>query len=231
MMVDEKQVLLLVGSAKRPRSNSEALGSYLCRRLEAEGYRCETLLLSRAARSAGGQAELLAATDRAGLVILAFPLYVDSLPYLVIQALEGIAAHRRGREGGEGQRLVALANCGFPEAQHNDVALAICRRFAAEAGFGWAGGLALGGGEALGGQSPAERGGMARGVVQALDLAAAALARGEEVSAEAVQAMARPLIPARLYVWMGGLGWWLRARRYGAARRLRAQPYRARDGR
>jgi hypothetical protein len=239
MMVDEKQVLLLVGSAKRPRSNSEALGSYLCRRLEAEGYRCETLLLGRAERSAGGRAELLAATDRAGLVILAFPLYVDSLPYLVIQAMERIAAHRRGREGGQpqggngraAQRFCALANCGFPEAQHNDVALAICRRFAAEAGFGWAGGLALGGGEALGGQSPAERGGMARGVVQALDLAATALARGEEVPPQAVQAMARPLIPARLYVWMGGLGWWLRARRYGAARRLRAQPYRARDGR
>lgn len=230
MMVDEKLVLLLVGSAKQRRSNSRALGGYLCGRLEGEGYRSETLLLSRALRSETGWGELLAATDRAGLLVLAFPLYVDTLPYLVIKALEMIAAHRRGREGDAaqrpvGQRLVAVVNCGFPEAQHNDVAVAICRRFAAEAGFRWAGGLALGGGEALGGQSPAARGGMTRHVVQALDLAAMALARGEDVPAEAVEVMSRPLIPVRFYTWMGGLGWWLRARRHGVARRLRARPY------
>ncbi len=240
-MIEEKQVLLLVGSAKRPRSNSEALGSYLCRRMEAEGYRTETLLLSRALRSQAGEAELLAATDRAGLVVLAFPLYVDSLPYLVVKALERIAAHRQGREGGGVQRLVAgqrrspedavvqrlvaLVNSGFPEVHHNDTSLAICRRFAAEAGFRWAGGLALGGGEALGGRSPAERGGMVRHVVEALDLAAACLAREEEVPPQAVEAMARPLIPVRFYTWMGGLGWWMRAREHGVARRLRARPY------
>ncbi|MEJ2208049.1 MAG: hypothetical protein P8129_03325 [Anaerolineae bacterium] len=231
MMIDEKQVLLLVGSAKHPRSNSQALGSYLCGRLEEEGYRTETVLLSRALRSEAGLIALLDATDHAGLVVLAFPLYVDSLPYLVVKALESIVDHRRGRDREAAQRLVsrqrfvAVANCGFPEAHHNDVALAICRRFAAEAGFRWAGGLALGGGEALGGQSPAARGGMTRHVVEALDLAAAALARGEDVPAEAVEMMARPLIPARLYTWMGGLGWWLQARKHGVARRLRARPY------
>jgi hypothetical protein len=226
MMVDEKQILLLVGSAKQRHSNSQALGGYLCGRLEEEGYRTETMLLSRAQRSETGQAEVLAASDRAGLIVLAFPLYVDSLPYLVIKALELIADHRRGQNRDDAaQRFVCLANCGFPEAHHNDVALAICRRFAAEAGFRWAGGLALGGGETLGGQSPAARGGMTRYVVEALDLAAAALARGEEVPARAVQMMARPLIPARLYTWMGGLGWWLQARKHGVARRLRARPY------
>lgn len=224
-MIEEKQVLLLVGSAKRPRSNSQALGNYLCQRLETEGYRTETLRLSRALRFPAGQAALLEATDRASLIVLAFPLYVDSLPYLVVRALELIAAHRQDREEGGTQRLVALANSGFPEAHHNDTALAICQQFAAEAGFRWAGGLALGGGEALGGHSPAERGGMARHVVEALDLAAVALARGEEVPAEAVAAMARPLIPPRAYLWMGSLGWWLRARKHGAGRRLRARPY------
>jgi len=224
-MVEQKQVLLLVGSAKHPRSNSQAMGSYLCQRLEAEGCRTETLLLSRALRSEAGQDGLLAATDRAGLIVLAFPLYVDSVPYLVVKAMELIAGHRRGRKVDEAQRLLALSNSGFPEAHHNDTALAICRRFAAEAGFQWAGGLALGGGEALGGQSPVERGGMARHVVEALDLAAAALARSEGVPPEAVEAMARSLVPARLYTLMGGLGWWLQARKYGAAHRLRARPY------
>jgi hypothetical protein len=224
-MIEEKQALLLVGSAKRPRSNSQALGGYLCQRLEEQGYRTETLLLSRALRSPAGEAALLEATDRAGLIILTSPLYVDSLPYLVVKALEQIAAHRQDREGAMTQRLVAVVNCGFPEAHHNDTALAICRRFAAEAGFRWVGGLALGGGEALGGRSPDERGGMTRHVVESLDLAAMALARGKEVPAEAVASMAQPLIPARFYQWMGSLSWWLRARQHGASRRLRARPY------
>lgn len=42
--------------------------------------------------------------------------------------------------------MVGIVNSGFPEAFHNDTALAILRRFAAETGFQWAGGLALGGG-------------------------------------------------------------------------------------
>ena len=71
--------------------------------------------------------ELLAAVDRADLVILAFPLYVDSLPYLVTQALEQIAARRAGETDIRRPLFLAIANCGFPEVRHNATALAICR--------------------------------------------------------------------------------------------------------
>lgn len=76
---------------------------------------------------------LLDAVDGADLVTLAFPLYVDSLPAPVIEGLER-AAHRRGRERTRRQLFTAIANCGFPEAHHNATALAICDRFAREAG-------------------------------------------------------------------------------------------------
>jgi len=145
-MNGQKRALLLVGSAKRPHSTSESLGRYLLGQLAGRGYETEALLIHRALKSDQGRGELLAAVERADLLLLAFPLYVDTLPALVIRALEAIAEHRRGGQGSGGGRLVAIANCGFPEASHNDTALAVCRRFAAEAGFEWAGGLALGGG-------------------------------------------------------------------------------------
>jgi hypothetical protein len=200
------------------------LGTYLLERLRAKGYATETLLLHRALRSEAGRQELLEASDRADLLVLAFPLYVDSLPALAIRALEHIAAHRIGTRR-PGQRLVALANCGFPEAHHNDTALAICHRFAQETGLAWAGGLALGAGQAINGRPLAQAGGMARLVVESLDLAVEALAAGDPVPPQAVDMMARRLIPAWAYMRMGGLGWRMQARKHGAHRRLGARPY------
>ncbi len=225
MMDTPKHALLLVGSAKRPHSNSESLGSYLCQQLAEHGFETETLHLYRALRSEEGVEALLAATDRAGVVILAAPLYVDCLPYLVIRALELIAAHRQSDGVPKAQRLVALLNCGFPEAAHNEVALAICRQFAREAGFEWAGGLALGGGEAIGGRPLAELGGMMRHAVQGLDLAAEALAAGRPLPEPAVATMAKSFIPAWTYTLMGGFGWRWRAKKHGAHKKLHARPY------
>ena len=104
-------------------------------------------------------------------------------------------------------------------------ALAICEQFAAAAGFRWAGGLALGEGGAINGQPLAKAGGMVHNVVAALDLAAAALAEGEPVPAEAIALMARPFIPASAYMLMGDLGWLMQARRNRALTRLAARPF------
>ncbi len=103
--------------------------------------------------------------------------------------------------------------------------LGICRRFAREAGLGWAGGLALGGGAALDGIALERAGGRGRHARAALDLAAAALAAGEPVPAEAVERMARPFVPAWAYTLLGTWGWRRRARAHGAHRELHRRPY------
>ncbi len=221
-----KKVLLLVGSAKQPRSTSKSLGTYLLERLEEQGWEGMTMLVPHAFRSAEGQEEMLAAVDRVALLVLAFPLYVDSLPALMTRGLELIAAHRRAGGGREGQRLVAIVNSGFPEAHQNEMALAICRQFARETGFEWAGGLALGGGEAINGKPLAQVSGLARNVVAALDLTADALAVGQPVPEKAVTLMARLLIPSRAYTIIGRREWKRRARKNGAQDTLGARPYR-----
>ena len=224
-MSSQGHVLLLVGSAKRPRSTSESLGTYLGRRLGERGFETEMLLLHRALKSDSGREDLLAATDRADVLVIAFPLYVDSLPYLVIRAMELVARHRQARGEVKEQRLVAIANCGFPEAHQNDTALAICRQFAREAGFEWAGGLALGGGEAINGQPLPQVKGMARNVIKSLDLAANALVEGKPVPQEAAGAMAKPITPTWAYTWLGGMGWKRRAKKHGTQKKLRDRPY------
>ena len=218
-------VLLLIGSAKRPRSTSESLGSYLIERLEEQDMEAETMRLYRAYRSEEGRAALLAATGIADLIVLAFPLYVDCLPALTIKALKDIAAHRAIEGHRAGQRLVAIVNCGFPEANQNETALAICRRFAHEVDFEWAGGLALGAGQGIDGRPLADMGRMAGDISAALDIAAEALAEGKAVPEEAIAKMATPMIPVWAYTLVGGINWRLQARQHGALRDLNNRPY------
>ncbi len=224
-MKTPRTALILIGSAKPAGlSTSEALGNYLARQLQTRGVAITTMHVARALRTPARTEALLQAVDRAGLFILAFPLYVDSLPYLAVEALEQIAAHRQTLPAPMPTTFLAIANCGFPEAHHNRTALDICEQFAAAAAMTWAGGLALGAGGAVNGQPLATDHGMARHVARALDLTAAALAAGAPVPAEAVVLMAQPLMPQRIYLFMGGIGWRMQALRNGVLHRLRARP-------
>jgi NAD(P)H-dependent FMN reductase len=218
------KALVLMGSPKAGRGNSESLGTYLLARLAERGVQTQMLSVIRALRSPEATQALLDAADGADLLILATPLYVDSLPSGVIRAMELLAARRRPAAQARPARFAAVMNCGFPEAGHNDTALAICKRFAAEAGFEWAGGLSMGMGEAIGGRPLEKAGRMLRKVRTALDMAAATLAEGQPVPAEAARVMAKPLLPSWLCMFIGNLRWKRVAKKQGAGR-LDARPH------
>ena len=233
-----RRALLIVGSPKTgSTSTSSILGGYLLDRLGGHGWETESLTLRAVLNREDGQAALARSVDGAGLILLVFPLYADSLPYLVTKALAVIAARRRGTAAEPPpQRLVAVVNSGFPETHQNALALAICREFAAQSGIAWCGGLALGGGGMIGSQplTQAKRSGPpVKHVVRALDLTAEALSDGFAVPAQAVQLLARnpvPFIPSalwhRLYIRFGGKGFEQLAATNGVTKeRLLDQPY------
>jgi hypothetical protein len=220
-----KHALLLIGSAKPcGTSTSESLGGDLLDRLLGAGVSAQMSFVSRvhADRHA---ASLLTAVDSADLFILSSPLYVDSLPHLVVRALERISAHRQAQRSLGPCRFLAMLNCGFPEASQCATALAICRVFSEQARFDWAGGLALGAGEAIHGQPLSKAGGMARHVTAALDLVSAALLSGSVVPERAVELMAKPSLPESVYTLAGNLGWILRAQKHHVVTKLGARPY------
>jgi multimeric flavodoxin WrbA len=234
-----RRALLIVGSPKtKPSSTSSVLGGYLLERLKERGWETESLTLRARLNREEGERELLSSVERAGLILLVFPLYVDALPYLVTKALAVIAANRRTDPKPFPQRLVGIVNSGFPETHQNSVALAICREFAAQSGFSWAGSLALGGGGMIGGQplSGANHSGPpVKHVIAALEMTAAALAEGLPVPAEAVRMIAKspiPLMPfalwRRMYLWIAGKGFEQEAAKNGVSKdRLLARPYAA----
>ncbi len=144
------RALLIVGSPRvKSPSTSGVLGGYVVEQLKQRGWETESLTLRGHLLQGEGQTEFLAAVDRANLILLAFPLYIDSLPFLMMKSLEVMAEHISARSQESPKWLFAIANNGFPEAHHNAVALGICRQFAADTGMVWSGCLALGAGLAL----------------------------------------------------------------------------------
>ena len=214
---------LLIGSPRGENSSSHTLGDYLLGELQQRGMQIEKYFIYTTLNNPERMEALYAALDTADLVILAAPLYVDSLPAPTIEMLERIATRRAGRT--TTQRFVAISNCGFPESFHITTSLAICARFALEAGFQWAGGLAVGGGDYLHGKSLIELGSRVTPITQALIKAAEALAAGEAIPQAAHDLLARHTVPTWLYRVFGNTGWKPSARQYGAEKHLRDTPY------
>jgi len=202
--------LLIVGSPKiKERSTSSIMGEYLTEVLATRGWKSEKLTLNASLNRENGQAKLCSAVDRADLIILAFPLYIDALPYLVTKSLEVIARHLRTSKNRSPQRLLTIVNNGFPEAHQNALALAICRSFAEQCGIGWAGGLAMGAGEVLGGgqllTEPKRSGPPVRHVIEAMIKAGEDLARGSGLSSDAQRLISKvpiPVVSSGVWRWM-----------------------------
>lgn len=218
---------LFVGSSRGPKSTSCSLGSYLVQRLEAEGVNTRTLFIQQSLSSPKGIEDLLRAVELTDVLVLASPLFADSHPAPVIRAMELIHEHMWNKSDHKKRVMIAISNCGFPEAHQNTTSLAISRRFAEECGFTWAGGLALGGGEAIHGKPLEQAGRIARNIQKSLDLTAEALAKREQVPEEAVRLMALPLMPRWLYVQAAHpLLVWLQARKNGSKMSVKNMPYR-----
>ena len=221
-----RRALLLVGSPRGSASVSAAIAAHVGTLLADQGLTVTTDWVHKSLHEDPTLRELAERVGLADLVVLATPLYVDSLPAPVTRAFEVLA--QRGALGASARpRLLAIVNCGFPEAVHTDTALAICRLWAREAGLDWIGGLGIGAGGMLEGQALAASGGRARNVTRALALAANAVAQGRVVPEEA-QRLPRTLsIPAWLYRFFGDWGFRREAKKHGTRARLGERPYAA----
>lgn len=221
------RVVLLVGSARPPgASTSLSIARYLADQLAVCGADPEIVMATEIAR--GGQVATAAAARLAAADVLAVvaPLYVDALPYLATLALRETAEARLRMARPAPQRLIAIINCGFPEPEHTRFAFASLRAFARATGAHFAGGLSLGGGEAIHGQPLADAGGVARSFRDALDKAARALAAGQGIPVNVSHAVARPLMPPALYRFAGGMGWRFRSLSRGVwPTHLTARPF------
>jgi hypothetical protein len=202
----ERNVLLLIGSAKPVGSVSEILGGYLVKQMESRGYRGDTMRIVPRIEDEKRMQRLLEAAVEAETVVLSFGLYMDAPPAPVIRLLELWYRHRVARSIHTG-RLVTVVNCGMPEADAARKALPFVQRFAQKASLHWAGGLFLGMSEMIDGRELQELGTMARHCRAGLDRSAEALAAGRDIPKQARDLVARPFVPRWLFLWFGMRRW------------------------
>lgn len=81
------------------------------------------------------------------VLVLAFPLYVDSIPSNMLTVMERL---ERENAVSKDTRIFAIVNCGFYEGEQADLALEMTKHWCERCGAVWGGGLGFGGGGGLG---------------------------------------------------------------------------------
>jgi multimeric flavodoxin WrbA len=220
-------VLPVVGSPKPPgTSTSETLLLGLARELAARGVEVAPAVHAKHTQKPGRSLDaFVEAAEQADVVVLASPIYFDSLPYVVTATLELWADARRARwPDRPGPKLAAFFNCGFPEKRHCDLALEMAASFARHAGLEWIGGAGLPAGAVVQGDAMEAAGGRARGAVEAVAQAADAIARAEPLPPSVQRALSQPVLPKWLYLAMATAGWHWRAWQAGTWGQLGDRP-------
>jgi len=164
----------------------------------------------------------------ADVLLIVFPMYVDSLPAPLVKVLSRIEQaaavfkHRVDVPVKPAPKVFAICNCGFYESEQTHLALRMIEHFAIRAGFTWGYGIGIGCGGFLLSQTKGLAKGPAVNVYAALcELSNAMLT--DEVNRENL--FVTPKIPRSLYKLGGNMGWAQMAKKYGTRNALQAKPH------
>lgn len=236
-MTRPKRVLLVVGSPRGKKSTSTAVGTYLLELLKSKGLEApDPIWIGSAIRTQEKISQMLDAVASADIIVLAVPLYDDCQPYIVIKAMEHIAAERAGSkvsQGGNNDKIFSvIVNCAFPEAHHTETVIRIYRKFAETVGFNWGGSLTIRSGEALQGRTGKtleDLGSMAKKVKDALVRLAESLSGGSPVGNVTMSVIPESFLRGpfsfigSLFIWINNRMWAREAKKKGED--VDARPY------
>jgi multimeric flavodoxin WrbA len=228
-MSQPRNVLLLIGSPRITGSNSYVIGKFLVDKLGEKGLVSEEEFATRLVNTREGTEKLLKSVDKADVIVLATPLYVDSFPSPTIKAMELIYEHRKTMLPTKPQLFVTIINSGFPEKEHMDIAVKIVRNFAQASSFTWGGGIRVGWGMALNSEPLNEKGGITRKLTRGLSLASHDLSTDQPISEEAEELASTLFIPLFLVKTMtrlfGKRGWNKLAKENNVKAKMHDRPY------
>jgi len=190
-----RNVLLLIGSPRFEKSNSYVIGKFLLDKLKERGLSTEVAFINRLVLNREGTERLLKVVDNSDIIVLAAPLYIDSLPSLTVKAMELINEHRKVVSPDKSQLLSAIVNNGFPEKEQMDIAFKNIRNFAQESNFRWGGEIRVGWGVALNCEPLNEKKGMTRKLTKGLLLASDNLSNGQMISKKAEDLVSTLFLP------------------------------------
>ena len=202
-----------------PKARASVSGTIIGRLTQTLGtpvatYRATTLIRPQ------GMSTALADIVDADVLVFVFPLYVDALPAPLVNVLTQL--ERAFAAESNRPRVYAVCNCGFLDATHTRLALAMVESFCHRAGLAWRYGVGVGGGAFLASQTANMAPGLAANVFAALDALAHAIARGE---GPRDNVFVQPRLPGVFYRLAANADWRRQAKAHHADKMLKARPY------
>jgi hypothetical protein len=218
-----KKAVLLIGSPRDGATTSGSLGEHLMKLLAAKGIETRSHVLSRSMMSEASCDEMMKGVASSDIIVLSYPMYMDSPPSNVIRWMELVRDD--GLAGLEGKTFLAIGNCEDPDPRKLDVSIMIMRNFSDGNRMRWAGGLRMPMSCAIDGASLETAGRKGRWAMKALDIAAAALADGQTMPEEADALMSRSPMRELSYVSRTNKAWKRRAKEKGTRANLMDRPF------
>jgi multimeric flavodoxin WrbA len=223
-----KRIVSINGSPRGKKATSHTILKHLNERVKSPSKEIYSLLPSQKTGYEKLMDEIQEATD----VIIAFPLYVDSIPALLQDFMENYnEEYKNGKISGN-KNLYVIINCGFPEAEHNMTAMAIMKEFARTSGFKWMSGLGIGMGGMINPENIPPTVKMVRPVYDRLYRIANEIngdyrKKGKEKASYIsphINMLGKKIMKV-FYNFMGNQGWKKQAGKNGVVDKLGARPY------
>ncbi len=211
----QEKITFINGSPRRERGTSASIiehmrksvqGSMRTEEVYATGYDID-------------DKDLMSSVIESQNIILVSPLYVDALPSEVLEMMSAFEENDL-----KGVSFMAIFNCGFPEASHNNTAITICKNYSESNGMDWLGGLMIGGGGAIDGR-PLSPNGPERHMVKSLEMVCDSLVGNLPIPDEAFDLASRQFFPVWLYMIVANHQWKTRSKARGVKRSLKYRAY------
>lgn len=223
--MDTKKVLLLVGSPKKEHSTSNSIGQYMVMNFKKADYISRTIYVYNSLKSESGCKDMVNCFNESNIIILSYPLYVDSLPADCIKALKYIKEERSKADCSISQIFLSVGNCGFYEKDQLQNSLNICKFFAQENNLKWYGGIPVGGGSQLQGKDLLGLGDMTRNLRAALDIVCRSILNAADIPMDKVGKLTNLPEPRFVYSFIANLSFKNAAKNNGVFKNINDKPY------
>lgn len=210
----DRKVMILVGSPKEKCSTSHALSKYLSDELNHLDIESNIFFLSQSKN-------VIDSIESYKYLIIACPLYCDNLPSGVLELMSQLYQRK---EIISNINLMLIINAGFPESNHNNVAIKTAKNFAEKMKFNWLGSLSIGEGGIISGQNLNEIK-LTKKIRKALKIVASDIKNGNTISQSAMKLAKEKMAPYPIYYWVVKQYFKKRSKQLGSKSMLKNTPY------
>ncbi len=196
-----RNILVLTGSPKVKKGNSDSIANFMLESFKRKGQICKKGYIKDIIQQPEEMIKIIKSAD---IVIISFPVYQNSVPSIVLSFFEFMIRYK-SHFSQKHRSLFVLSNSGLAEPKANVSSVFQCQLFAKSIGFYWLGGIGIAPGTLIDGKKLEDTGKTYKKVIKALNLISDSISKGEKVPDHAYAYTSKPLIWPKMYRFFGKL--------------------------